>query len=228
MYKTLLLDADETLLDFCRSEGYALETTLHAHGVSMTPTMQDRYHEINRSLWEQLERGEITRERLKVERFERFLASIGLCTDAAVFNTAYMSAIGEKGFVLEGAVELLQTLSKRFRICIITNGTASVQHTRLADSGLLPFVSDLFISEEIGADKPSPLFFDYVLSALGNPDKGELLIIGDSLTSDIRGGILAGIDTCWFNPYAKRCPEELTPTMQVRSFSELLSILECE
>lgn len=227
-YDILLMDADETLLDFCRSEGHALASTLLAHGVTMTPAMQAVYHEINRLLWEQLERGQITRDRLKVERFERFLASIGLVTDAAAFNTDYMRAIGEHGFVLDGAVELLKALSARYRICIITNGTAAVQHTRLADSGLLPYVSDLFISEEVGADKPSPCFFDHVLKALGEPAKETLLIIGDSLTSDIRGGILSGIDTCWYNPGGQTCPEGLTPTLQVRSFSELLSVLHCE
>lgn len=227
-YTTLLMDADETLLDFCRSEGYALATTLASHGVAMTPAMQESYHAINATLWQQLERGEITRDRLKVERFERFLLSIGLQTDAAAFNAVYMAAIGEKGFVLEGATALLQTLSTRFRIAIITNGTASVQHTRLVDSGLLPFIDDLFISEEVGADKPSTIFFDRVLSALGNPDKSSLLIVGDSLTSDIRGGLLSGIDTCWYNPSHKSHPADITPTMQVGSYDELAAILFCE
>lgn len=225
-YTTLLMDADETLLDFCRSEGFALEATLALHGIEMTPSVQSAYHEINRLLWQKLEMGEIRRERLKVQRFEELFDVIGAVgIDAAQFNEQYMQTLGTRGFVLEGAVELVRRLSERFRICIITNGTASVQHTRLADSGLLPYVNGVFISQEIGADKPSPVFFDAVLTALGNPDKHELLIIGDSLTSDIRGGLLSGIDTCWFAPHGGQAPTDIVPTYVVHSYTELLSLL---
>ncbi len=225
-YTTLLMDADETLLDFCRSEGFALSDTLAKYGIDMTADIQNAYHEINRLLWQQLERGEILRKRLKVQRFEElfeFIGAVGI--DAAAFNEQYMQTLGTRGFLLDGALELVQVLSQRYRICIITNGTASVQHTRLADSGLLPFLNGVFISQEIGADKPSPVFFDAVLSALGNPDKRDLLIIGDSLTSDIRGGMLSGIDTCWFAPHGDLPVSDITPTYTVRSFKELLSLL---
>ncbi len=225
-YTTLLMDADETLLDFCRSEGFALSDTLAKYGITMTPAIQHAYHEINRSLWQQLERGEILRERLKVQRFEELFDRIGADgIDAAAFNEQYMTTLGTRGFMLDGALELVQTLSQRYRICIITNGSASVQHTRLADSGMLPYVNGVFISQEIGADKPSPVFFNAVLDALGNPDKRELLIIGDSLTSDIRGGCLSGIDTCWYAPHGDMPPADIEPTYIVRSFGELLSLL---
>ena len=225
-YTTLLMDADETLLDFCRSEGFALSDTLAKYGITMTPDIQRAYHDINRSLWQQLERGEILRERLKVQRFEELFNSIGAVgMDAEAFNEQYMTTLGTRGFMLDGALELVQTLSKRYRICIITNGTASVQHTRLADSGMLPYVDGVFISQEIGADKPSPVFFDAVLAALGNPDKHDLLVIGDSLTSDIRGGLLSGIDTCWYAPHGDQPSADIVPTYVVRSFEELLSLL---
>ncbi len=225
-YNTLLMDADETLLDFRRSEGYALERTLKAHGVTMTTAIHDDYHAINGTLWKQLETGAITRERLKLERFERLFESVGLRgTDAAAFNAAYMETLGGTGFLLDGALELLQALSASFRICLITNGTASVQHTRLQHSGILPFLSDVFISEEIGADKPSEIFFERVLKALGDPDKSELLVIGDSLTSDIDGGNRIGIDTCWYNPFRAAHPAHITPTVQVASFDELRALL---
>ncbi len=225
-YTTLLMDADETLLDFCRSEGFALEDTLARHGIVMTASVQSTYHEINRLLWQKLEKGEILRERLKVQRFEELFEAIGVNgIDAAAFNEQYMRTLGTRGFVLDGAVELVKTLSEQYRICIITNGTASVQHTRLADSGLLPYINGVFISQEIGADKPSPVFFDAVLSALGDPDRRELLVIGDSLTSDIRGGMLSGIDTCWFAPHGGEVPSDIPPTYVVRSYDELLSLL---
>lgn len=225
-YTTLLMDADETLLDFCRSEGFALEATLAQYGIEMMPSVQSMYHEINRLLWQKLEKGEILRERLKVQRFEELFEAIGASgIDAARFNEQYMQTLGTRGFVLDGAVELVRRLSEYYRICIITNGTASVQHTRLAGSGLLPYIDGVFISQEIGADKPSPVFFDAVLSALGDPDKRGLLIIGDSLTSDIRGGIMSGIDTCWFAPHGGQAPSDTSPTYIVRSYAELLSLL---
>ncbi|MBQ3094499.1 MAG: YjjG family noncanonical pyrimidine nucleotidase [Clostridia bacterium] len=225
-YTTLLMDADETLLDFKRSEGFALSTTLARYGYTMTDEIQHAYHEINRLLWQQLEQGLILRARLKVQRFEELFRFMGVDNvDAATCNDEYMHTLGTRGFMLDGALDLLKELSVSYDIHIITNGTASVQHTRLADSGMLPFVKQVFISEEVGADKPSPRFFEHVLQALGQPDKRDLLIIGDSPTSDIRGGMLSGIDTCWFNPDGNVCPDGIVPTMQVTSFEELRAVL---
>ncbi len=225
-YSILLFDADETLLDFCRSEGFALSSTLASYDITMTAVMQQTYHEINARLWKQLEKGEILRERLKVQRFEELFEAIGAKgIDPAVFNEQYMQTLGTRGFLLDGALEMVKRLSARYRLCIITNGTASVQHTRLADSGLLPYVDGVFISQEIGADKPSPTFFDAVLEALGQPNRRDLLIIGDSLTSDIRGGLLSRIDTCWYAPLGNCPPSDIQPTMIVRSFEELEALL---
>ncbi len=226
-YTTLLMDADETLLDFRKSEGFALEATLREHGIAMTPAVHDRYHEINRVLWQQLERGEIERARLKEQRFEELFVWLGAeGIDAAAFNASYMQTLGTKGFLLEGALDLLKDLSEKYAVYIITNGSASVQHVRLADSGILPYVRGVFISEEVGADKPSVGFFDPVWHAIGAPDKRELLIIGDSLTSDIRGGINAGIDTCWYNPDGAAHPADIVPTATVHSYQELRQFLQ--
>ena len=137
-----------------------------------------------------------------------------------------MNILSTKGFMLDGALELLTELSKTYAIYIITNGSASVQHVRLADSGMLPLVRNVFISEEVGADKPSTVFFDRVLEAIGNPDKREILIIGDSLSSDIRGGINVGIDTCWYAPSGEIAPADTQPTVTVRSYDELRKFLQ--
>ncbi len=227
-YTTLLMDADETLLDFERSEQFALSHTLKNRlGVTLTEEMRLCYHRINATLWRQLERGELTRDRLRTLRFEEWFTSCGLPhDDAAAFNADYMQAIGLRGYVLDGAIDLLERLSKHYSIHIITNGTACVQHTRLADSGLLPFVDRVFISEEIGADKPSPAFFDHVLSSIGSPRKEDVLIIGDSPTSDIRGGMLSCIDTCWFDPHGATLPDGIAPTTRVSSYEELLNFLD--
>ena len=151
---------------------------------------------------------------------------IGLTgVDAVDFNNRYMNTLGTRGFVLPGAVECVRTLSERYRIHLITNGTASVQHTRLADSGLLPYIDGVFISQEVGADKPSPVFFDTVLHAIGDPDRSQLLIVGDSPTSDIRGGMLSGIDTCWYMPQEIQLPDGIEATFRVHSYEELLILL---
>lgn len=223
-YEILLMDADETLLDFRRSEGYALETELKNVGVTMTSAIHDTYHEINRVLWQQLERGDITRDRLKVVRFEQLFAHIGLNgVDAAAFNTAYMQTLSTKGFMLEGAMDCLKALSGRYDVYIITNGSASVQHVRLADSGMLPFVKGVFISEEVGADKPSAVFFDRVCEQIGLDDRSKALVIGDSLTSDMLGGIRSGFDTCWYSPTAQTT--DLPVTYTVDSYEKLLALL---
>jgi len=224
-YEILLMDADETLLDFRRSEGYALETELKTCGVTMTGEIHDTYHEINRVLWQQLERGEVTRERLKVIRFEQLFEHIGLKNvDAASFNAAYMKTLSTKGFMLDGALALLQKLHERYTIYIITNGSASVQHVRLADSGMLPFIDGVFISEEVGADKPSAVFFDRVCETIGLDDRSKALVIGDSLTSDILGGINSGFDTCWYNPNGMIT--DLSPTYTVSSFEKMAQLLD--
>ncbi len=225
-YKILLMDADETLLDFRRSEGYALEHTLKDYGVTMTTEIHELYHAINGVLWKQLETGDITRAHLKTERFKRLFEAIGLSSaDPAVFNERYMTTLGSTGFLLEGAEELLSELSGRFAVYLITNGTASVQHTRLENSGILPYLSGVYISEEVGADKPSEVFFERVLEALGNPDKRECLVIGDSLSSDIDGGNRVGIDTCWYDPSGLLPPAHIVPTVQVASYGELRRFL---
>lgn len=225
-YTILLMDADETLLDFRRSEGFALEHTLQSCGVAMTPAIHDAYHEINRVLWQQLERGEIARSALRTLRFERLFAQIGLQgVDADAFNTAYMQTLGGTGFLLPGALELLRDLHARFKVYLITNGTASVQHTRLAHSGMLPFLHGVFISEEVGADKPSERFFEHVLSSIGSPDKREVLVIGDSLTSDVEGGRRMGLDTCWYAPDPAASANGIEPMYRVASFDELRSLL---
>ncbi len=225
-YSTLLMDADETLLDFCKSEAFALEATFAQYGLGYEPLVRERYHEINRVLWQQLERGEIRRERLKVKRFEDLFSLCGVAhVDASAFNADYMRTLGTRGFMLPGALSFLEDCAKQYDVYIITNGSASVQHTRLKDSGMLPFVRAVFISEEIGADKPSRAFFDYVLDHIRETDKSRLLVIGDSLTSDIRGGRQAGLDTCWYQPDVSCDSGDETPTMRAATYAELRKIL---
>ena len=202
-YPIILLDADDTLLDFAASEAAALADMLVAQGLPNTPEVRHRYSEINTEHWKRLERGEITREELKISRFRQLLAELGSNADPAVCNDDYMARLGSYSILLPGAEELCRCLAQHHQLYIVTNGSASVQHRRLGASGLLPYIRQVYISEEIGAQKPSQAYFDAVFSDLGNPPRGEVLIFGDSQTSDMLGGKNAGIATCWFNPKEK-------------------------
>ena len=202
-YPIILLDADDTLLDFAASEAAALADMLVAQGLPNTPEVRHRYSEINTEHWKRLERGEITREELKISRFRQLLAELGSNADPAVCNDDYMARLGSYSILLPGAEELCRRLAQHHQLYIVTNGSASVQHRRLGASGLLPYIRKVYISEEIGAQKPSQAYFDAVFSDLGNPPRGEVLIFGDSHTSDMLGGKNAGIATCWFNPKEK-------------------------
>ena len=196
-YETVLLDADDTLLDFHRSEREALSDMMIGMGIEPTEDRLLVYSQINKGLWKALERGEITKPRLVVCRFEMFMDYLGVPCDEAGARSmaeAYMNALSQKGYFLEGARELCQALHGKVRVYIVTNGVGFVQRGRQAISGLDRLVDGTFISEDVGHEKPSPLYFEYVASKIPNFSKDTTLIVGDSLSSDIGGGIGFGID----------------------------------
>jgi len=203
-YPIILLDADYTLFDFDRAEGCALEATLARYGAPEGAEAMARYRAINNAYWAKLERGEIEKSVMLVRRFEDFFGSYGLSPDCAAVNREYLACLGTFSFLISGAFELCERLhEKGHHLCIVTNGTAVANASRLRDSGLEPYFDGIFISEVVGAEKPSPRFFEAVFAALGNPPLEDCIIVGDSLSSDMRGGRRAGIATCWFNPEGK-------------------------
>jgi len=222
-YDTILLDADGTLLDFARSEREALKDALRQIGVEPKEEMTDVYSEINDGLWKKLERGEIQKSVLAYHRFELLFERYGIDYDARAMAKRYMDNLAGKGYVLEGAVEFCQALAEHARLYIVTNGTEYIQRGRLGDSGLLPYIRDVFISDRIGYPKPKVEYFAYVAEHIPDFDKEKTLIVGDSLTSDMAGGIAYGIDTCWYNPQGKPVPEDLKGrlTMVAGDFAEM-------
>ena len=208
-YDTILFDADGTLLDFKKSEREAAREALQALGVCVTEEMLDRYNVINDGLWKQLERGLIEKKRLVVHRFELLAEEFGCAFDPEVMSKEYMARLQTKGYWLEGAEDLCRILRQKYRLYIITNGTEIIQKRRFAQCGLMPYFEDVFISDVIGAQKPSEKFFDYVADHIPTFDPCRTLVIGDSLSSDILGGIRYGLDTCWFNPDCNMAPAEL-------------------
>ncbi len=201
----LLFDLDQTLLDFHASEKLALKAVLEAQGLEFSQQRYDAFKQINKSLWLEFEKGEITKLQLFETRFRR-LFELCRCDvdkmDLAQINSDFIDAMAKSGVLMDGALELLERLTKDIadvRIYIVTNGVTRNALGRIASTGLGRFISEVFVSEEIGAAKPAKEFFDAVTKAIGEPDE-SYLVIGDSLTSDMLGAKNAGLTSCWFMP----------------------------
>ena len=224
-YEFLLLDADETLFDFARCEREALCDALRAFGIEPSEERIATYSAINDRFWKMLERGEIGKSELRVARFAEFCRHYGFDVDVPRLAVGYTDALSTKGYLISGALEVCRELAKHCKLYIITNGIATVQRGRFEPSPLREFVQELFISEEIGAEKPSLLYFDTVASRIPEFAREKALVVGDSLSSDMRGGINAGIDTCWFDPKNKEIPQDLPITYVIRTLEELLPLV---
>jgi 2-haloacid dehalogenase len=224
-YPWLFFDADGTLFDYNRAEATAFRKAFELLKFQFEEQYLDVYQKINRDLWQALERHEITPTVLRVRRFEQLLEALQLSGSADDLNLAYVEQLGLCTDLMNGAYEVLQTLHGRCRIAIVTNGLEAVQCSRLKRSVIQPFITELIISEEVEAAKPHPAFFDAAFARTGNPPKSDVLIIGDSLTSDMQGGVDYGIDTCWYNPVGEDRPQRLLITYEIRHLRELLEIV---
>ena len=224
-YHTLLMDADRTLFDFERSEAQALERTLQDFSLPFSQEILMAYIQINEALWRKLELGEISRSWLQAARFEGLLQAIGAPGEPGQLNERYVEHLGEGNFLLPGAAQVCRRLSKTCRLVLVTNGLHKAQTRRFATSAIKPYFSGLFISEDLGCDKPDPAFFDAVLAALGNPPRRQLLVVGDSLSSDIQGAANAGLDACWLNPKGAARPQGLPIADEIRALEELVPIV---
>ncbi len=224
-YSTVLFDADATLFDFKRSEHDAVLDCLLFAGLPTSEDIISKYSEINDSYWKKLERGEVTKPELFIQRWQTLLEICGFDFDAKLIADKYPEKLAEHSYLIDGAEDICSKLSSRAELYIVTNGFAYVQHGRFDKSPIRKFFKDMFISEELGYEKPSLEFFREIEKKLPNYDKNKTIIIGDSLTSDISGGINAGIDTCWFNPQKKPCPDNLNITYIINSLDELEEIV---
>ncbi len=216
-YHYLLIDFDNTLFDFDRAEETAFHAAFSAYGLVSDEKIYRLYHEINDGLWKKLERGEVERERLKSLRFEMLLAALQLSDADGLsrkISDAYLSTLAEQSFLLPGAKEVCVELSRHYRLFIITNGSYSVQMKHYHSSGLETYFEDIFVSEKLGAAKPSPIYFSRVTEKIGDPDVSRYLVIGDSLSSDIAGAEAAGMDAVWLNRIGKIL-EQGHPTVHI-------------
>lgn len=200
-YDVLLCDADDTIFDFGRAEENAFALACEKVGLEATAERLALYSEINLALWKLLEQGGITQKELRVRRFERFLASIGRGElDADKMSAAFVDALGRQSVPLDGAVAAVERWSRVLPVIIVTNGIARVQHSRMDRSPVKAFISGLVISEEVGAAKPDPRMIEAGMRLAGVTDKRRVLMLGDSLSSDMAAAANAGVDACWFNP----------------------------
>lgn len=220
-YNTVLLDADGTLLDFEATERQALRRTLENRGIAFDEEVLAAYLSINVPLWAAHHRGELSRERLMVKRFEDFAAALGVQADPEEWNREYLNFLGDCGDVLPGAVELLAALKPHCTLALATNGLADIQRRRLKNNPIAPYLDAVFISEEMGIGKPEKGYFEQVLRALG-ADPAATVMVGDDLTADIQGAINAGIDSIWYSRTQEKSP---LPTYQVSELSQVAEII---
>ena len=224
MIKTVFLDLDDTLLDFHRSEREAISMTLSSLGVEPTEAVRKRYSEINRYVWQQLELGTMTREQILVRRFELLFEELGLRIDGMEARRRYEWNLGGSYFYIDGAEALLDELSKKYDLYLMSNGTAAVQDRRIAASGIAKYFKGLFISEKVGYNKPALEFFERCFAEIPDFKKEESIIVGDSLSSDIKGGINAGIPTCHYNPSGEKS-DSIIPHYTIKTLEELPMLL---
>jgi 2-haloacid dehalogenase len=226
-YSTLLFDADMTLFDFDSAEATAFGIVMDNHGIQYTEAEFERYKRINASLWERFGRGEITKEELQSERFTVYLATLGsgyTVNDGIRFNAEYIEALSDCSNLFSGARDLCRKLSEYYDMYIVTNGISRIQKKRFATSEIFPYFRDIFVSEDAGAPKPMPAYFNYVFGVIGEWRRASSVIIGDSLSSDIVGGINAGIDTVFYNPSGINTPTDIVPTYTVENYAQLEKI----
>ena len=226
MRKTVLFDLDDTILDFKKAENVAIKRMLAALDIPPTEEIAARYSEINDAQWKLLEKGLFTREQILTRRFRLLFEELGVDrSDIEAWRT-YEQMLGEGHYFLPGAVELLEELSPLYDLCLVSNGTASVQDRRIESAGIARYFKAIFISQRVGVNKPAKEFFDRCFAALPDLRREDTIIVGDSLTSDILGGRNAGIATCWFNPHHKPAREDIPADYEIASLAELPPLLK--
>ena len=225
MIEFLLLDLDDTILDFHKAERIALSKTIRDFGVDPSEAVLDRYHHINKWHWEQLELGVMTRDQVLVGRFAQLFEELGMEVDAPACMKQYEHNLSIGHYFLPGAEEAVKKLHDRYRLFLVSNGTATVQHSRLTSAGLYPYFEQVFISQEIGYNKPDKAYFDRCFERIPGFAPEKALMVGDSLTSDIKGGINAGLKTVWVNPAHKDCGS-IRPDYEIEGLSQLEALLE--
>ncbi|GAB6169542.1 YjjG family noncanonical pyrimidine nucleotidase [Clostridium carnis] len=225
-YEVILFDADETLYDFKKSEREAFKNTMLKFKIKYDESYHLKiYQEINTAIWKEFEEGLITQEKLKIERFKRLSDKLEISFDENIFAKSYIEHLADASFLYDDSIDLIESLNKFFKLAIVTNGLTFVQDKRIRKSIISKYFDTIVISEEVLMSKPSSKIFEHTLKNINYTDKSKVLIVGDSLTSDIQGGINFGIDTCWYNPNKIINKTSIKPDYEISNFNELKSLL---
>ena len=225
MIEFLFLDLDDTILDFHKAERLALSKTIREFGLEPTEAVLSLYHTINKWHWEQLEKGLMTRDEVLQKRFGALFQQLGVQADEAACAKAYEHNLSIGHYFLPGAEEAVDRLSKKYRLFLASNGTATVQKGRMTSANLYRFFEKVFVSQEIGHNKPSKAYFDACFAQIPGFDPAKAIMVGDSLSSDIKGGINAGIATVWVNPSHAACGD-IQPDYEIEALHQLEELLE--
>lgn len=224
-YTTLLMDADETIFDFGKCEYFALKGTVEAFGLRFDENVHNTFSAINKRLWKEFEKNRITNSELRVQRFRELIAE---CFDgfdeARVLADEYISQLSRQAVLISGAYEIVEELAEHHSLYVITNGISEVQRGRFARTDITRFFQNIFISDEMNVQKPKKEFFDMVLSEIPEKDKSRILVVGDSLTSDMQGGRNSGLDTCIYDPYDRISMPDPLCDYKVRTLREISRI----
>ena len=226
MFEFLFLDLDDTILDFQKAEHVALSKTLQSFGLEPTETVLKRYNLINKAHWEALERKELIREQVLVGRFQVLFEEMGITVEPVAVARAYEDNLSIGHWFLPGAEEAVDALSKKYKLYLASNGTAKVQAGRLKSANISRFFEEVFVSQEIGANKPALEYFEKCFARIPGFEKSKAIMVGDSLTSDILGGQNAGIATCWVNPHHLEGRADIRVDYEIEALSQLESLLE--
>lgn len=226
MIKHLFFDLDNTLFDFSKAERIALDGALRDVGVIPTEEMVADYVRINNEHWRALERGEVTREYVMYHRFRELFDKYSPSASEVAAEDSYALRLGDRHYYIDGAEELIRSLHGKYHLYIISNGTKSIQDRRIDSAGIRDLFDGIFISQEIGYEKPDAEFFAAAFRTIPDFHREEALVIGDSLTSDIKGGINAGVRTVWYNPSGAALPPDITPDYEINELCRLPELLE--
>ena len=224
--KALLIDIDGTLLDYRQSEALGISAIMDHYGVTPTPELAAHYHDVNQSFWEKYEKGEITRAQINEGRYPAFFGELGVEVDPEVCEEIYQNFVNNRLVPVEGAEDMLRYLSGKYLLYSASNGYSDKQRERLRKAGMIFYFTDIFVSQETGSQKPQKEFFDYCFARMpAGLIRDEVMIIGDGLTSDMRGGNNAGIHTCWLNAYGEVNHAGVSIDVEIHSLAEIRNFL---
>jgi YjjG family noncanonical pyrimidine nucleotidase len=224
-FKWIIFDADGTLFDYDTAEINALTNTFHHFGYPFEDEYLEIYRQLNKILWLDFEQGRISIPHLKIERFKLMLDELGISAEPGLFSETYLQQLSFRHELIDGAESLLEALAGKIGMMLMTNGIKEVQRSRLKLSSIAAYFSHVIISEEVGAAKPDKMIFEIALAKIAEADKRTILMVGDNLSSDIRGGSDFGLQTCWYNPDQKKSDLPIRPTYQISDLREIITII---